>query len=53
MGCDIAYICVATIIYMPRAISSHKNGCESEPVAKIFHPTSNEQQHLLLPTSLN
>lgn len=32
-------ICVATIIYMAREISSHKNGCVSEPVADIFHPT--------------
>ena len=53
MGCDIAYICVATIIYMARVISPHKNGCVSEPVADIFHPMRHEQQHLLHPTSLN
>jgi len=46
MGCDIAYICVATIIYMARVISSHKNGCLSEPVADIFHPASNQLLHL-------
>ena len=46
-------ICVATIIYMAREISSHKNGCVSEPVADIFHPMRHEQQHLLHPTSLN
>ena len=46
MGCDIAYICVATTIYMAGVISSHKNGCVSEPVANIFHPTSNQLLHL-------